>query len=72
MSAFIALKTPCFQIKDIEHEGWLTKQGKLLLFPCYVSNTSSLHICTFMHQVNCDGTRIRCGTSIISHFISVN
>lgn len=25
--AFIALKTACFQIKDIEHEGWLTKQG---------------------------------------------
>jgi len=25
--AFVALKTPCFQIKDIEHEGWLTKQG---------------------------------------------
>ena len=37
---FIALKTPCFQIKDIEHEGWLTKQGML-----YVQNSS----CYFQH-----------------------
>lgn len=27
-SIFVALKTACFQIKDIEHEGWLTKQGE--------------------------------------------
>ena len=26
-----ALKTACFQIKDIEHEGWLTKQGNIII-----------------------------------------
>ena len=42
--AFIALKTACFQIKDIEHEGWLTKQGKINLLSMHITNAMDVAI----------------------------